>query len=320
MQVKAIKEDLLSASKNCEQRTWLTWLRSVLSYLQVYYAHAQSAVPINLRTICKQNHPFFTNAPGGCGKSWLIKQIVLFVQKCLPLDTVPVWATDGYESLERNGASDASSFFVSVSDFPPGRLGRVATIAPSGVAAGNCDGFTFHNGLRSCTITLAELRKDPSPEVLSRLTADFARVVCLVVDEYSMTPLLLLAYLDKIAHLVRPAYSEVLFGGIPVLVTGDAFQLPVVRAFGLLDNHQNIPEYLRRIHEHCTRKVFFLELSRTVRQNGDEAFANLLLRMRLCESTQQDADTLNIRFFKDFKDIAHQSSAWTHAPILTATN
>lgn len=81
-----------------------------------------------------------------------------------------------------------------------------------------------------------------------------------------------------------------------------------------------MPYYLEAIYSHCTEKIFYLTLSNTVRQDGDETFAQILNRMRVCDSTQSDVNLLNTRFFEDFNSLAEQSPHWTTAPILTARN
>lgn len=156
------------------------------------------------------------------------------------------------------------------SECPPGRLGCVATFAPSGVAAGNCGGFTFHNGLHTHTISELNLQCPPSTQVLSKLQNDFAQVQCIVVDEFSMTSLVLLAYLDKVTKCMRPSRALVPFAGIPVIITGDTFQLPVVNGKGILSNPNTIGDRIQGTFSHSTNGVFCLKLSHSVRQGSDE--------------------------------------------------
>lgn len=145
---------------------------------------------------------------------------------CIPIDAIPVWFADQAQE-EDPTAMKQNDFFISPTEFPAGRLGLVAIFAPSGVAAGNSNGMTFHNGLRSHRISRFEICKDPSPEVLSKLTANFARVVCIVVDEYSMKSLTQLAYLHKILRLVRPGASHVrLRGSLSLLLETDYSSQP----------------------------------------------------------------------------------------------
>lgn len=78
-----------------------------------------------------------------------------------------------------------------------------------------------------------------------------------------MTSLLLLSYLDKTLILLRPAFVNSQFGGLPLLLTGEAFQLPVASSLGPLSKEASVsykPELLT-VYRHCTKGVFFLELS-----------------------------------------------------------
>lgn len=165
----------------------------------------------------------------------------------------------------------------------------MAVFAPSGVAAGNANGFTFHNGLRSRLISRKQLLEEPSRALISKLVQDFAPVVCIIVDEFSMTSLVLLEYLDKVMRLIRPAFSDVFFSAVPLILAGDAFQLPVVGGHGILSPTSCISEHLQRIHAHCTEHVYYLGLTESVRQNDDLTFSMLLHRMRMCKATQDDA-------------------------------
>lgn len=80
---------------------------------------------------------------------------------------------------------------------------------------------------------------------------------------------------------LRPSRSRIPFAGIPVLITGDAFQLPVVKAKCILSKADLIEEYIQWTFRHFTEKVFCLNLSQSVRQDGDSRYAEILQRMRL---------------------------------------
>lgn len=229
---KPARRNLLRSCRNTEQRQWLD---SVISYFQVYCCRLpREDLATDIIPICQRNPPIFTNAAGGCGNSWLISQVVAVVTKCIARNTRPSLLQDGTDHCIPNGTSSTDELYFAQSDLRVGRLGRVAIFAPSWVAASITKGFTFHNGLRTAQITTAKLTGELSVAAISELTADFLAVLCLVVDEFSMTSLLLLAYLDKIIRLVRPTNSHVMFGGIPLILTRDAYQLPVVNGCSLM--------------------------------------------------------------------------------------
>lgn len=114
-----------------------------------------------------------------------------------------------------------------------------------------------------------------------------------------------------------PSRAGVPFEGIPVIITGDAFQLPVVN--GKRNNEQctTIGEHIQGTFTHFTENVFFLRLSKSVRQGGDTQFADLLRRLRLAQSTQADFDLFNTRFVTDLATLVDESPGWSTAPILT---
>lgn len=310
-----IKKHILEKCKNQEQKEWLI---AVTSYLQLYYSKDVSSVPYSIDVQFGKNHPLFTNAPGGVGKSWLIEQVSEFVGRCIPPHAQPNW-----QSMSRFDSGDVApelSDFSLVTELPPGRLGRVAIFATSGVAAGNSNGFTFHNGLRCHSITTFDVLNGPSEQTRAKLLKDFAMVSCIVIDEFSMASLTLLAYLDRVARSVRPAFSYIPYGGIPVLITGDAFQLPVINDYGILSREDTIPNHLKSIYEHFNERVYWLALTKSIRQNGDDMYAKILGRMRIAQSDQSDVDVLNQRFFADLSDLEKSSLQWNTAPVITATN
>lgn len=105
-----------------------------------------------------------------------------------------------------------------------------------------------------------------------------------------MTSLVPLAYLDKITKCIRPSREGISFAGIPVIITGDAFQLPdvIVNGKGILSNGTTIGDQRREIFSLFTEKVFFMRLSQNIRQGGDQSFAAFLRRLRLSEDTQNN--------------------------------
>ena len=200
-QMKEIIEKIVSkAMTSCQK----LWLKKVLSYLAIYYNLTNSNTPKRLIEICARNPPILTNAPGGCGKSWLLSQVEQFVKNYINPIKCPIWDnhTNNYYISENNG-----------NECEFGRFGRVATFAPSGVAAGNSNGYTFHNGLRSSKITINQILQEPSEKTINQLIKDFHGVSAVFIDEFSMTSLVLFSYLDKILRKIRPFYCEYFFWG-----------------------------------------------------------------------------------------------------------
>ena len=310
----AVKSSILEQAKTEEQQVWI---KSVISYLQVYYKVGVKNVPEYLEEECAANHPIFTNAPGGTGKSWLLSKLCRFINDC-----IPSYSTPCYSRSTSDIVSEGIDLEIAQSELPFGRFGKVAVMAPSGVAAANCEGHTIHSALRTRSITLRSLSDDPSASLLEKLQADFRQVLCIILDEYSMISLTILGYLDRLLRKLRPSYAEVPFGGIPVIVSGDAYQLPPVRSPGILSMRENIVEALRPVHDHFNEKVFSLSLSESVRQGDDKTFFEILSRLRLASCTQDDANLLNTRVFTDLSMVASDGneSSWRYAPVLTSKN
>lgn len=64
--------------------------------------------------------------------------------------------------------------------------------------------------------------------------------------------------------------------------------------------------------------MFYLQLSTTVRQPGENAYAEVLNRMRVCNSTEEEITLLNTRCTSDLSILKNESPHWTTAPIITA--
>ncbi|KAI0559079.1 P-loop containing nucleoside triphosphate hydrolase [Gracilaria domingensis] len=111
-----------------------------------------------------------------------------------------------------------------------------------------------------------------------------------------------------------------IFCGIVVLLTGDGLQIPVINSHGLLRITEKIPLELRDLHQHLTEKVFFLQLSESVRQGKDVEYANMLQRLRTTQCTDMDAAALNSRYVSSFEDQCMKYPYWSEAPILKARN
>ena len=271
-------------------------MNSVLSYILVYYSNISFNVPQNLIDLCKENHPIFANAPEGCGKSWLISMLSLFVHSCIIPNQHPVYlSADVEENLK-------SEFEINFETPTEGRFGRVLVLVPSGISAAICNGYTFHNALSFSRITMQELTSPISEKKKFTLRYDFFKVQIIVIDEYSMVSLTSLTLLDKVLKEIFPQKSRIPFAGIPVIILGDGFQLPVVKGKGILcrDPHKLSP-ILSEIYDHFTHKLFYLELSESVRQRNDKRYYETLLRIRYANFSENDVTYLNERYKDDLK-------------------
>ena len=90
--------------------------------------------------------------------------------------------------------------------------------------------------------------------------------------------------------------SELPFAGKTMLVLGDFYQLPPVRARRVYENFQGINEILNLAL--LWRTFQFAELTEVMRQRGDTSFIELLNRIRTGEPNVEDENILKSRFIR----------------------
>ncbi len=189
---------------------------------------------------------------------------------------------------------------------------KTVVLAPTGVAALNAGGQTIHSFFKIAPSVYVpndfRLRTKPEPfEDDKRTIFDnfiyrknhkklITSMELLIIDEISMVRCDLLDVVDRLLRVFRDRESEP-FGGVQVVLIGDAFQLPPIA--------QNVQwELLREFYETPfffsslvlkENKPQYIELKKIYRQN-DLQFINLLNNIRINQVTQADLDLLNSRF------------------------
>ncbi len=187
-----------------------------------------------------------------------------------------------------------------------------AVVAPTGVAAINAGGETIHSFLQlpfgpfvPGTIggfgrqgentqdkhsLLANLRlRETKLKLLRKLDL-------LIIDEVSMVRCDLLDSMDLVLRHVRKNWSRP-FGGVQVVFIGDLFQLPPVAPeddWNILRDFYTSPYFFdsRVLQQH---PPLYIELKKIYRQK-EQAFIDILNRIRNGNVAQQDIDTLNLRY------------------------
>ena len=167
---------------------------------------------------------------------------------------------------------------------------------------------------------MKDLRNQLSEKKICILQRDFQFIQAIFIDEFSMVPLVVLAYLNKILQEVFWDRSQIMFAGIPIIISGDGYQLPCVQGKGILSPPENVPILLEETFNHFRNNTFYLELSKSVRQGSDLSYSDILMRLRTAQCTQEDVDILNTRFYPDLSRLTEEGRHWSKAPFLTGRN
>lgn len=172
-----------------------------------------------------------------------------------------------------------------------GRKDEVILMAPTGAAADNIGGNTYHTSLG---ISIDRSRKTGMKSRVRRL---WSRKTIMIVDEVSMMDLRMISVIDnqcKIAKALDRSSPD-LFGGLPVVIfIGDFFQFPPVLGPALwreprrgIDEEDN-----GRLLWHQFKEVIILD--EQMRQAEEDApFRDLLSRARTGTLTEADRSFLN---------------------------
>lgn len=165
--------------------------------------------------------------------------------------------------------------------------GKALLVAPTGMAAINVGGRTFHStfGLPPSFI----LKKDIKTHRQQKL---FEQAKLLIIDEVSMVDANLLdgtsAFLKKNRNCEKP------FGGIQVVCVGDLFQLPPVvsnQTKGMFERIYGTPQFFNsRAMNGVT--YYGIELKKTFRQS-DQVFIDLLSNIREGKEINHTLNQLN---------------------------
>ena len=194
---------------------------------------------------------------------------------------------------------------------------KMVVLAPTGVAAINAGGQTvhsfFHIGRSIYTPNDTRLRrKAAKDEPDQRTIADFFNfrerqlqlirtLDLLIIDEVSMLRCDLLDVIDKLLRWLRDRENEP-FGGLQVLLIGDAFQLPPIvgnEEWKILETFYDSPFFFHSQVIQDNPPVY-LELKKIYRQK-DSRFIDLLNHIRINAVNESDLALLQSRWLPDFQ-------------------
>lgn len=241
--------------------------------------------------------------------------------------------TDKFVYLTGKAGTGKTTFLKYVKDTTDK---NTVVLAPTGVAAINAEGVTIHSffqipfgpfipsDLRLRTTTRGTDNKENIYNTF-RYREDKLKIIenleLLVIDEISMVRADVLDVIDRILRVFRKRLN-LPFGGVQVVVIGDAFQLPPVaddEQWSILSQFYKTPFFFSsKVVEQ--NKPLYIELKKIYRQK-EQNFIDILNRIRVDKIKQQDLDTLNSKYNPIFSgDEGDYITLATHNRIVNETN
>ncbi|XP_035683454.1 uncharacterized protein LOC118420666 [Branchiostoma floridae] len=206
----------------------------------------------------------FVSGPGGVGKSHIIKLI-------------------HYETVRLLKLSNC---------FDPEDV-IVLLTAYTGVAAFNIDGLTLHSAFLLETTTKSHEYRSLGSDKLNTLRSRLSKLRLLIIDEVSMVGANILLQVHRRLEDIMGAGTDTTFGNVSILAVGDLYQLQPVR-----QNYVFEPPSGRyaQLHGSLWQEGFnIVELTESMRQQDDQAFADMLNRVRTAACTADDVRMLQAR-------------------------
>ena len=207
----------------------------------------------------------FLSGPGGVGKSHVIKLI----------------HSDSLKVLKLSGTFEPDDVIVLLT-------------APTGVAAFNIDGMTLHSAFllgRSKYSGFQPLSHDR----LNTLRTKLSRLMLLIVDEVSMVGANMLLEIHRRLQQIKGVSNDTVFGNVSILAVGDLYQLPPVGQAPLFNTVSDCYAQLCGSGSLWVDHFLMHELIQVMRQRGDQAFSELLCRVRTNTCTADDVEILKSR-------------------------
>lgn len=177
----------------------------------------------------------------------------------------------------------------------------VVTVAPTGIAALNVDGYTIHR-LFSFSTGVSEQAVRGPDYYPGRFAKTLASLDTLVIDEVSMVRADLFDALVAALERFGPQPGEP-FGGVQLVLVGDLYQLPPVVTDAeapYIDQKFGTP-YFFSAHAYDREQFPVVELTTVFRQLGDDRLVHLLNAVRDGALLDDARAELNARTRTDFE-------------------
>ena len=190
-----------------------------------------------------------------------------------------------------------------------GSVSGCVVLAPTNMAANLYHGArTIHSFFWGALDDLEEGYQDPSRlegRDMSRTRGGLSGVRMIIIDEISMVRSDLFEMMNQICQKVKG--NSLPFGGIPLVVVGDLFQLPpIVSDDEVLKYLQNEYGGIYFFDSHVIQRemhhIKYFELTKSYRQENDPDFVKILDAFRLPMDTKQKVkimDLINSRVTTD---------------------
>jgi hypothetical protein len=169
----------------------------------------------------------------------------------------------------------------------------------------------------------SDISLDPLSSVqIEKASSRFDNACLLIIDEMSMIDTILLYHISCRLQQITQCNDE--FGGIPIILMGDMFQLPPTAGESMYKTvfKKSTPDSWQRPSQQGSRlfKSFkYYELTAQMRSKS-EAHSNLIYEMRNSTNFKNVAKELLQHLRVITREDIHDDYSWTNAPIIVSSN
>ena len=170
--------------------------------------------------------------------------------------------------------------------------GSVKLLAPTGTAAFNIKGETYHSVLK---IGRSSILK-PSPSLLKELQTTFRDVKVVIIDEVSMIGKQAPGSIDRrLRQAMMKDETSTCWGGLVVILVGDFQQLPPVLDSMVYTSPKEREAEIKLYGHNVYRSIIKVILLQESKRQDDPAFVGLLQAVASGEITKEHWQTLQQR-------------------------
>lgn len=174
---------------------------------------------------------------------------------------------------------------------------RYVVLAPTGIAALNCEGVTIHSFFQLELTPYIPGYNIPLKRYKTPKLNLIRSLELIVIDEISMVRADILDQIDILLRKLRPSQKHKAFGGVQILMIGDLSQLPPVAKaseWEILQQYYQTPYFFssRVLQE---SRYLTITLEKIYRQT-DAKFINILNHVRTNNITREIINQLNDRY------------------------